>query len=182
MWKARGVFGLTERAVIGWKWLASFARAQWRFADYPKQVYRIGTAPPGGLWAARFLNWEGPRGVGATRDEALADLRRQFEEILSARRLRGEPLPRPGTSVPLRFAAQAKVGADPDLLRDFMVRVLGFSARTPVFVSDESSLHDFGGKPQVEEYRERIMALYGVDVSDLPGLLIADILARIDRR
>ena len=68
---------------------------------------------------------------------------------------------------------------DPKLYDDFIIRILGFKPEDPVFISDQSSLGDFGDESHVDELRKRILDIYGVDVSDLKYGLVCEILERI---
>lgn len=83
----------------------------------------------------------------------------------------------------ITFAPQKKVLSYGELLSDFLNKVLG---HPEAWISDESSLHDFdfelAGK-SVQHNPQRILRkikrIYGVDVSDVRGLKIVDILKRI---
>lgn len=177
------MYSFTERTQIALKWLASFTKTQWRFPDYPRRVRQNKVEDPAIAWMAQFLNWPGPVGLGASPAEALTKLETMFEEIRLARERNGELLPRPGTAEPIRFASSDRVTASPALLEDFVVRILGFGPNDPVFISDESSLLDFGSEDgDVERYCGLIRSNYGVEVSDLKWLVIADILERIRQR
>jgi hypothetical protein len=50
-----------------------------------------------------------------------------------------------------------------------------------VFISDESSLWDFGSDETVENLYLKIASRYGVDVRDVPKANLADILEKIHR-
>jgi hypothetical protein len=45
-------------------------------------------------------------------------------------------MPRPGTGLPIETASTARIEADPALLSEFIIKVLGFGADDPVFISD----------------------------------------------
>jgi predicted RNase H-like HicB family nuclease len=173
------MYTLTERMRILWKWLLSFARSDWTFDDYPVRVRRNEVPDPAIAWMAQILNWPGPLGLGATREVALRELQSNFEQIIKSRREAGEPAPRPGAKEPIRFAASHQVDADPKLRDDFIQRVLGFAPNDPVFISDQSSLFDFGDKNEVERLAGLIRSNYGIETSDLKEAIIADILQRI---
>jgi len=51
-----------------------------------------------------------------------------------------------------------------------------------VFISDCSSLTDFGDETRVAEIEQKIREIYGVDVSDLKGGLVCEVLGRIGAR
>lgn len=176
------MYSLTERTRIALKWLLSFTRAEWRFSDYPIRVRPNSPDNPELAWMAQLLNWPGPVGVGASPIEARSRLEANFEEIRASRKMAGEALPRPGTFVPIRFAPSGRVTSNPALLADFLEKVFGFGPSDPVFVSDESSLLDFGSEDDVDRFCGLIRRNYGVEVADLEWFVIADILERIDQR
>ena len=84
--------------------------------------------------------------------------------------------------VPIEFAPTTRVASDIALHDDFIIRILGFALGSPVFISDQSSLSDFGDEAYVAQLRGRISEIYGVDVSDLKEALLCDILERIQKR
>jgi hypothetical protein len=172
-----------EKALMASKWIASFFRRDWKLADYPVRVRANGKdAAPDQQWLAQVLNWPGPVGVGATKEEALAALGKDIEGIRNYRRTNQEKMPRPGTKVPIQFAPTTRVSADIELHDDFIIRVLGFVPGSPVFISDESVLRDFGDENNIAEYQKRIREIYGIDVSDLKSGLLCEIFERIQKR
>ena len=174
------MYTIGQRIQIGWKWLLSFRKRQWSVADYPVRVRANGQAPePSIAYLAQILNWPGPAGLGPTKAEAYEQLSNNLEEIRNHR----ETMPRPGTHVPIQFASTERVQADPALLEDFIQRVLLFSRNDPVFISDESSLHDFGDAAKVQELVTRIREVYSIDVAGIAedSGNIAEILERISR-
>jgi hypothetical protein len=88
-------------------------------------------------------------------------------------------MPRPGTGLPIEFGSTARVQADLALLEDFVINVLGFGPSDPVFISDESSISDFGGDERVAEIRRVIEEHYGVVITEPEPVLIADVLERV---
>ncbi|MBI3887357.1 MAG: hypothetical protein HY302_16750 [Opitutae bacterium] len=177
------MYSLREKVLMASKWLASFSRSEWTLDEYPARTRPNGDgARPGEEWLAQMLNWPGPAGVGASKEEAIAKLGEALESAREYRRKNGEKMPRPGRKVPISFAATGRVLADPTLHDDFIVRVLGFGPSDPVFISDQSSLGDFGDEAHVATLQKKIVAAYGVDVSDLKEGLLSDILERIQKR
>jgi hypothetical protein len=171
---------IIERVQVAYKWLLSFTKSDWAFEDYPVRVRRNLVDDPKIGWAAMFLNWPGIAGLGPTPAHAKADLRARFLELRRLRHEAGESIPRPGRNEPIRFAPSVRVQRSPQLLDDFLLRVLGFEPDAPIFVSDQSSLHDFcSAEAQVEHYRQLIRTVYDVETSDLPDANLADILERI---
>ena len=77
------------------------------------------------------------------------------------------------------FAPQTRVNAHPALQKDFIRRVLELPW---AFVSDETSLADFGGVSSQATLVGRIRDIYGVEVSDIANGNLADIFNRIAAR
>jgi hypothetical protein len=172
------MYTLKEKALIYWKWILSFGTREWDISHYPVRVRANGqSSEPGTAFVAHILNWPGPIGLGETRGKAFERLRDDLEEIRKHR----DQMPRPGTHVPIEFSSTARVDSNVPLLGDFISRVLGFSRNDPVFISDESSLYDFGDEAKVQELTRTIRDTYAVDVSDIVkgSGNIADILERI---
>lgn len=176
------MYSAREHALIASKWLASFLRRDWTLSDYPVRVRRNGGEPkPSEAWVAQILNWPGPGGIGASKEEAIERLRENVESIRAQRRSTKEGMPRPGREVPIQFASTARVLANPALYDDFITRVLGFQP-SEIFISDDSSLDNFGDEAHVASLRDRILQVYGVDVSDLRDGLLCEILERLRER
>lgn len=164
------------------KCLASFFRCEWKLADYPVRVRPNGKdATSDQQWLAQILNWPGPVGMGATKEEAVAKLDETLEGIRAYRRTHQEKMPRPGTKVPIQFAPTTRVSADIALHDDFIIRVLGFAPGSPVFISDQSALGDFGDEAYAAQLQKKIFEIYGVDVSDIKGGVLCDIFDRIHK-
>lgn len=174
MWRER-VRRLADLAHCWWKRALSYGKREWTIEDYPIRVRVQKDVPEDSRYWARILGWN-IDGVGRTRADALAELRKWYDTRCAALLSEGKPMPRPGTDVPIAFASQARVGRDPDLLNDFIHRVLDLEW---AFVSDESSLWDFQGEASNDALQQRICEVYGVDVSDIASGNIAEILERI---
>jgi hypothetical protein len=81
--------------------------------------------------------------------------------------------------LPIEFASTTRVEADPALLTEFITRALGFGPNDPVFISDESSICDFGDDERVLEIRANIREHFGVAVDQPEPVRIADVLDAI---
>lgn len=173
------MYTLEQYSRIIVSWLASFVRSEWKPEHYPIEVRAQKGVPPEAMWYARVLNWPGPTGLAATQNEARAALLANLQEIATKRLGDGKRMPRPGTGLPIEFASTDRVHADPDLLEDFITRVLGFGPGDPVFISDESSISDFGDDDRIAEIRRRITEQYGVIIAEPEPVLIADVLDRV---
>jgi hypothetical protein len=173
------MYTLGQRALMASKWCASFFVRDWAVEHYPIWVRPNGTAEPEIAWVAQILGWPGPVGIGATPSDARNGLQKHFYELKAHRAAEGDSIPRPGTREPIRFAPSPRINADPGLLGRFIEEVLEFAPGSPVFLSDGSSLHDFGPEEEVERLRGRIRSVFGVETKDLEEAVIADILERI---
>jgi hypothetical protein len=172
---------LPKHLRIAKSWLASFLKKDWRPEDYPIEVREQVGVPDEARWYAQVLNWPGPAGLGSTRDEARAALQANLHLISTRRREEGKAMPRPGTGLPIEFASAARVNTDPGLLAEFIVKALGFGLDDPVFISDESSIGDFGDDERVAEIKRNIREHFGVAVDEQEPVRIADVLERIRR-
>jgi len=130
-------------------------------------------------WSARVLNWPGPTGLGKTEDEARSALIDSLHAISIYRLKTGQSMPRPGAKVPIEFASATRVNADTALLDDFIEQVLGFGPDEGVFISDLSSIGDFGDDDEVARIKARIEQLYGMAITESGPILVADILERV---
>lgn len=169
-----------------WKLLLSFRKQNWEFGDYPVVVRSQDTPQDLGYasprfspcrYVARILKWS-LAGGGDTPDAAVRELAANFKATAEDRRRKGIRLPRPGTAVPIQFAPQEHVTAHPDLVDDFIRRVLG---RDWAWISDESSLWDFHSRETNADLQAKVREVYGVDVSDIESGNLAQILDRIAR-
>ena len=173
------MYTIRERWLIGKCWLLSFVRSEWSAHSYPVVTRRQLNSHSSEEWRAAILNWPGPVGLGSTEAEARAALLMELEKIAVMRRSAGEAMPRPGTLVPVQFASTERVAADLALLDDFIERALGFEPGGLLFVSDESSIGDFGDQDHAAEVGRRIHEHYGVVLEHPEQALIADVLERI---
>lgn len=148
-------------------WLHSWRKAPgaWTFQDYPLRVRINGDHMADG-YAAQILNWPGTIGLGSTVEEALADLRANFDKRTDR--------PRPGSKVPVQFAESEAIAAYGDWAYDLTEAVTGLR---PIFLSDSSSLSDF--PIDLAEAQDRIHKRYGVDVSDIEYGYLLPVLNRL---
>ena len=178
--RVNDVYTIRERLQMGFKWVLSYQKSAWTLGDYPVRVKSNGSSPQASIaYCAQILNWPGPAGLGPSKAEAYAELAKNLEEIRKNR----ESMPRPGTHVPIQFAATDRLEKTPGLLNDFIERILLFTKNDPVFISDDSSLSDFGDDTKVQELVQRIKVVYSIDVSDIANESgnIATIIERIEK-
>jgi hypothetical protein len=154
---------------------------EWKMDDYPIRLSCQSIAEPLRKsrlkqlpWTASVINWSGMAGSANSKQEALAELRKNFERFKATK----PNLPRPGTKVPVEFAASVRVGQHSELEKDFVKRVLGLDW---AWISDESTLWDFHEDETNESLTEKIRHIYGVDVSDISSGNLADIFDRISK-
>ena len=169
-----------------WKFTRSFfkSRSRWELSDYPIRIRHVDTAlEPGGrlgppfTWSAQIINWWTMSGHGYSVDEAMQSLAANF-----ARRAgEPDPLPRPGTKVPLTFASDDRVRQHEALAADFFDRILGLRYEE-CFISDQSSLWNFHEEESNDFLFKKVLDVYGVDISDLELAILADIFERIASR
>jgi hypothetical protein len=178
----RKVRRIAWQALAVWMRFASIFKDEWTIDDYPIRVRfqrpteREDTSRRKLIpWIADVVNWPAMSGHGGTRQEALDEIREKFERFIASK----QPLPRPGTVVPLQYAASDRVGQHPELTKDFARRVLGLEW---IWISDESSLWDFHGDATNEMLVEKIRSVYGIDVSGITSGNLADIFDRILKR
>jgi len=100
----------------------------------------------------------------------------ELARISAIRQSKGEFMPRPGALVLVEFASTDRVTADLALLDDFVERALGFEPGGLLFISDESSIGDFGDQNHAAEIGRRIRQHYGVVVEHPEKALVADVL------
>ena len=163
------------------KYSLSFLKTKWNLSDYPiRYRYQPGdtTSQMGRLepipWTAQVINWWVMAGYGQTKEEAFEDLQRNFE----AKRDEVSSLPRPGSKVPIEFAATEQIESYERIAREFLSSILDMDY-DDCFISDESSLWDFHGEETNDSYYVRIKEIFGVDVSDIEGANLGEIFHRI---
>ena len=166
---------LSDRARMLWMRALSYRKREWELEDYPIRVRIQENVPENSRFWARILGWN-VDGLGRTRVEALAEMRKYFQMQRARRWNEGKPTPRPGTDVPIEFAAHDEIDRHRELADDFIHRVLELEW---AFISDESSLWDFHPDGSNGTYYERIREIYGVDVMDIESGNLAEILQRI---
>ena len=164
-----------------WKRLLSHTKSDWTLRDYPLRFVdqsSLSSDLPESAGFPRYrvdiIGWHTMTGVGGSPEAAMADLRSGFEQYR-----REHDLPRPGTDVPLAFAPVDRIDAQQAIVDRILVGALGLDS-ADVFVSDESSLHDFGlAEEELARSQERIERMFDVDISHIDRSNLADIAEHI---
>jgi len=119
--------------------------------------------------------------MGETHDEAIRDLRLDFEERLRLTRGKGQSVPLPGSGRPKAyFAPNEQIEALRPLVDEFWSEILGTSY-TASFVSNESQFSSWehclpGGRT---ELIQKVKDKYGVDITPCYDESIPVVLRRI---
>ena len=173
---------LPNRFYAWWKHGLSYLKSDWTIHDYPVRArkqnlteYDIGRLENQPGYYAYIVNWS-LIGFGTSPSDARTALATKFEEVKRSRLQDGLDLPRPGQQVPIVFASSRLMDHYPELVDDFISRVLGLDW---AFVSDESTLWDFHTELSNNAMFKKIEEVYGVDVSDVESGNISRIIARI---
>ena len=114
-------------------------------------------------WEAELLEFFALKAGGQTRDEALIELERLFDERVAYLIAAGKPLPIPGEQPEEMFSTSSRIDAQAGMARDFFKRVLSLDY-DEVFVSDATTLEEFGDFVMITK---RIETCYGVVVREL---------------
>jgi hypothetical protein len=162
------------------KYLLSFTKSDWGLEDYPvtfvqqeSNVSILGLGEPL-PWSAQIINWWLMVGMGDTKEAALRNLTRNFNDY----KRQHASLPRPGTPVLLQFASFYEISLYDSLACDFFQKILERNY-DDVFISDESSLWDFLFPEDYADVIELIKQTYQVDVSDIRTGSFVEIFRRI---
>lgn len=171
---------MIEQLKVLWKRLLSHTKTNWDIDDYPlhyrKQTnttgqYNIGELKP---WVVQIINWWAMTGLGDTKKEAYEHLKRNFKNYLEYNQA-----PRPGTRVPLSFADTSQVDNLEDVAPDFFEKIMDLNYYE-CFISDESSLTDFGRDD--DETLQKINTIYGLGLTEMGDGNIVRLLTLIKRK
>ncbi|MGO4500094.1 hypothetical protein AB4114_29890 [Paenibacillus sp. 2RAB27] len=164
-----------------YKLIISKLKSNWSLRDYPIEYRQqemldlTDTNLTMYPWEARIINWNTMNGDGYTKKEAFLKLREKFEKYKSE----GRELPRPGLKMKLTFASAEKIGSFDTAAVQFF-KVIFEIDYNGIFISDESSMYDFcWTDDSLNEKQLKIAEAYGIDIKDIEGLKIVDILRRI---
>ena len=168
---------MTEQLKANWKKLLSYTKSTWTVDDYPlrykKQTdtarqYNIGELK---VWNLQVINWWTMGGLGDTKEEAYENFKTNFKNYLEFNQA-----PRPGTTIPLSYADTGQIDKLEEIAADFFEKVLDLSYYD-CFISDESSLLDFGRDDN--ETLDKINATYNLGLIEIGDGNIARLLKLI---
>ncbi|MEG1026926.1 MAG: hypothetical protein RSF34_20815 [Flavobacterium sp.] len=121
------------------KMLISYFKKSWGFEDYPLNVwFNPNTEQEDIKYGAGFENWHLFVAHGKNKKEAIENLRLLFEEY----KRNNVELPRPGTTVPIKFAQSTQIEKYEEIAVDFFDKIIKMDFYN-CFISDYTSLHDF---------------------------------------
>jgi len=168
---------MTDQFKASFRKLLSYTKSKWDIDDYPLR-YKKQTDTKGKNnvsefkpWVVKIINWELMIGLGDTKLEAYEDLKSNFKNYL-----KHDQPPRPGTDVPLRFADTSLIDTLEGVAPGFFDKILNLDYYQ-CFISDESSLIDFGRDN--DETLQKINATYNLGLTDLGDGNIARLLSLI---
>lgn len=157
------------------KYLISFFTTNWTFEHYPLLTWiNENAGEPKVQFGAGFSGWHGLVGHGSTKKQAVAELRNHFEQFKLHNKL-----PRPGTSKPLEFATTDRIDAHEEIAVEFFKKILKMNYYD-CFISDLSSLHDFG--EDFGELEIKILENYGLTKNEIGEGFFVDIFDQIEKR
>jgi predicted RNase H-like HicB family nuclease len=169
---------IREAVLCFWKHVLSYRKSNWAIMDYPLRYGEKNEQAAGEksmTWSVQVIKWWGMFGSGRTKKEAFKNLQDSFEKYKNA----SQALPRPGTEVPIQFASSSKIEQLEDIAVDFFPAILGYDFHG-IFVSDESSVFDFGVDEQ--EIIVAINTRYGLQLTTLADGNIVRILYLVKAR
>ena len=148
------------------KYLLSFLKKNWDINDYPFDIYLNKNAGEDKVkYGARVLKWVGMVGHGESKEAAFESLKNHFIVYKE-----NNKLPRPGTSVPLRFASTDKIDEYEDIAVDFFRKIFNRDYYKG-FYSDKSTLIELeifdDSVDSKDIIIDRVNNTYQVDISNV---------------
>jgi hypothetical protein len=171
---------MIEKFKAIWKRLLSYTKKNWDIDDYPLRFkkqsditkqYNVGELKP---WAVQIINWWPMTALGDTKQEAFENLKINFKSYLEQ-----NIAPRPGTSVPIKYANTSQINELEEIASDFFNKILHMNFYN-CFISDESSLLDFGKDDN--DTLNKINETYKIGLAEIGDGNIARILKMINER
>ena len=168
---------MKENTLAIYKKILSYAKTNWDLDDYPLRYKNQKKPDDKELkpWVVQIVNWWTLTGLGNTKEEAYKMLQEVFENY----KKNNDELPRPGCTVPLKFADTAIVDSFENIAVDFFDKILGYNYYD-CFISDESSLIDFG--QDENQILKKINLTYNLNLNEIGDGNIVRILNLIDEK
>ncbi|MCF6133459.1 hypothetical protein [Flavobacterium wongokense] len=168
---------MKENILAFYKKILSYRKTNWELEDYPLRYRNQSNSEDKEIktWVLQIVNWWTLTGLGDTKAEAYDMLKEHFENY---KHLNNE-LPRPGTSVPIKFADTEEIDNLENIAVDFFDKILGYNYYE-CFISDESSLIDFG--QDNEETLQKINEIYSLNLKEIGDGNIVRILTLINEK
>lgn len=164
-----------------YKLLFSYLKSNWDLDDYPIEFRQQQMLDLSGSnltmypWEARVVNWYWMNADGHSKSEAYLKLKEKFDK----HKLEGNNLPRPGHRVQLNFSSSERMDQYENEAVHFFREIFEMDYYE-MFVSDKTSMHDFSWTDEMlNEKYIKIQETYGVQINEIEGLKIVDILQRI---
>ena len=155
-------------------YLLSYFKSNWGFEDYPLETWSNQNAKQDEIkYGASFTNWTSFVAHGKTKDEAVENLKANFNQYRKE-----NELPRPGTLVPIQYAETDRIEQFEAIAVDFFDKIIEINYYD-CFVSDLSSLHDFGLGD--EAIIKKIKSEYGIEPKD-KDLFLVDVFEQIKNK
>jgi hypothetical protein len=168
---------MTENTLAFYKRLLSYTKTNWDLDDYPLR-YKNQTNPDNKElkpWIVQVVNWWTLTGLGNTKEEAYVMLQDVFENYKKY----NDKLPRPGCTVPIKFADTIIVDSFENIAVDFFDKILGYNYYD-CFISDLSSLYEFG--QDENQILKKINHTYNLNLNEIGDGNIVRILKLIDEK
>ena len=166
------------------KRIKSYSKKSWVFEDYPIKTWKNPSALQAEIaYGTGIINWTMMVRHGKTPEEALTALKDAFKLYKDG----NDDLPRPGTYVPIQFAATDNIDKYENTAVDFFKNILDMNYYDGFF-SDRSALCDFGffgnnedAKKEKEELIKKTRKLYNADITDIFNEPLWKIFERIEK-
>jgi len=165
------------------KRVKSYTKKSWDFEDYPTTTWKNTSALQENIaYGAGIINWTMMVAHGKTPEEAMMALKDNFNRHKDG----NDDLPRPGSYVPIQFAATDNIDKYEETAVDFFKNILDMNYYDGWF-SDGSALCDFGfynhesAKKRNEKLIKKVRKIYNADIADIFNEPLWKIFERIEK-
>jgi hypothetical protein len=155
-----------------YKYILSFRKDSWEFEDYPLETWENTNSGQEELkFGASFTNWSLFVSHGESKELAIVNLKKQFEDY----KANNVEIPRPGKKIPIQFSDTTEINKYESIAVDFFEKIIGISYYD-CFISDYSSLLEFD--LEEEETIAKIKNEYNIEPNK--DLIFAEIFKQIE--